>query len=128
MRPHFFFILLYVATMGLVAYVAAGDQGPHDGIVKKAGPYYIEMKTGEKKLFAYLLNRKLKTLGNAGIHGEVDLVFTDNTTQNIPLLAEKDSAFTCSVPADFTSCKVTFTITGKTVSARFSNPVKIVQK
>ncbi len=128
MRPHFFFMVLYVATMGLVAYVAAGDQGPHDGTVKKAGPYYIEMKTAEKRLFAYLLDKKLKTLSNAGIHGEADLVFIDNTTQNIPLMADKDSAFMCTVPAEFASCKITFTITGKAVSARFSNPVKLVRK
>lgn len=114
--------------MVLIAGVVGKTQGPHGGALKKSGNSYIEMKTVEKKLFAYLLDKKLRTLPNRDVLGEVRFFFPDSSTSNITLLPEPDNSFTCGVPADFFACRITFKIGGNEISAMFNNTLKVVKK
>lgn len=128
MRPHLFFVVLYLVTMALVAHVTTRTQGPHEGILKRSGPYFIEMKEEGTKIYVYLLDKKLVAVNNKDVIGEVSVGFPDNTTQVIPLKPEKEDQFVCEVPQNFSACKITFTVSGKNISARFTSPVKMVHK
>lgn len=128
LRPHIFFILLFCFTAALVAHVVTRNQGPHNGIVKRVDNYCIEMKSVDRKLFVYLLDKKLHTLSNRDMTAEAVFIFPDNTSMSITLKPDVDDAFTCEAPSDYNSCKINFNRQGKTISAGFSNPVKVVKK
>lgn len=127
-RPHIFFVILFFMTVVLIAAVVEKLQGPHGGMIKKSDGCYIEMRTEEKKLFAYLLDRKMKTFPNKDIIGEVRFLLLDNTTTTVPLVNEGDDGFTCGIPADFATCKITLKTGSREFSAKFSNALKVVKQ
>jgi hypothetical protein len=125
-RPNIFFVILFFATLTLIARIVAKPHGPHGGTVQKAGEYYIEMKTPEKKFYAYLLDKKFKTISNKDLSGNARFFFPDSTTFDIPLKPAEENAFTCLVPGNFYACNITFNFMGNSISAKFSNPKQIV--
>ena len=128
LRPHAFFVILFFITVAVIAGVVGKTQGPHGGALKQVGTSYIEMKTVEKKLFAYLLDQKLKTVPSRNMLGEATFYFPDSTTTNVPLLAEPDNSFTCGVPGEFFACRITFKAGSNEISALFNNTLKVVQQ
>jgi hypothetical protein len=128
LRPHFFFVMLFFITVVVIAGVVGKTQGPHGGYLKKVGTSYIEMKTVEKKLYAYLLDKKLKTVSNRDIVGEARFFFSDSSTTSVSLLPQTDNSFTCGVPGEFFACKITLRSGGHEISALFDNTVKVVKK
>jgi len=127
LRPHFFFVILFFVMAVLVAGVASKKQGPHGGVVKRAENYFIEMKSADRKLYVYLLEKGLKTISNKGLLAEADFFFPDSTVQNVPLKPENYEAFVCETPLNYHACKITFKVAGKLVFAKFNNPLKIVR-
>jgi len=135
LRPHLFFVVLFFLTLALIAGVAAKTQvGPHGGTLKGVENYFIEMKQVEapshavtKKLYAYLLDKKMKTFTNKEVSADILFFFPDSTSTSIPLKPEMDDAFTCEVPADYHACKITFNLDGKLLSAKFNSPIKMVK-
>ena len=125
-RPNLFFVILFFITLTVIARIVAKPHGPHGGIVQKAGEYYIEMKNPEKKFYAYLLDKKFKTISNKDVSGNARFLFSDSTTFDIPLKPAEENAFTCVVPGDFYKCKITFAVSGNSISAKFDNPKQIV--
>jgi hypothetical protein len=128
MRPHFFFIVLFFFTAALVGHVVTKNDGPHNGVVKRVDNYCIEMKNVEKKLFAYLLDKKLHTISNRDLTAEAVFSFPDSTSMSMSLKPDVDDAFTCEAPSDFYACKININRQGKVISAIFPNTLKVVRK
>ncbi len=123
-----FLAFLYCLTIALVSWSKSSPNGPHGGSLKKSGNYFIEMKNPDKLFYAYLLDKKLNTINNKNISGEVKFFMPDSTSFNVPLKAATDDGFTCeSLPGSYASM-VTFIIFGKSISARFENPALLVEK
>jgi hypothetical protein len=126
-RPNILFVILFFSTLGMISLVLSRPRGPHGGVVKKADNYFIEIKTFEKDFTAYLLTQKLRSVDTKEVAGEVKFYFPDSTDVNIPL-KPKDDGFVCIAPGGFSSCKVSFTSVGKTVTARFEKQTQLVYK
>jgi hypothetical protein len=103
--------------------------GPHDGIVKEAGDYNIEIKNSEPTLYAYLLDKKLKPIANKGILCEARFLFSDSTNVNIHLKPYGNEGFSMESSAlKYNSYRIYFNVNGKMVSAQFENESLIVEK
>ena len=101
--------------------------GPHNGTVKKAGIYYIEMKSLQQEIHAYLLDKKLTPIGNKGVTCEVKIVYPDSSCLTKPLKTFGYDGFSAEVTSiQFVNCTIFFKISGKTVSAHFENNNLIV--
>src|SRR4051812_37856045 len=122
----FTFIFILVA----ISLISNGfqDKGPHGGIVKKADNYFIEMINPEKFLSAYLLDKSMKTISNKGISGDVKFFLPDSSIFDVQLKPSSDDAFTGEGIPGFYTCKVTFNIFGRSVSAKFDNVTLIAFK
>ena len=123
-----FLAFLYCVTIALVSWNKLSSTGPHGGTLKKAGNYFIEMKTVEKFFYAYLLDKKLKSIDNKNVSGEVKFFMSDSTNFNVSLKRNTDDAFTCENLARSNSCKITFLVFGNSVSAKFENSALLVEK
>lgn len=123
-----FLAFLYCITIALVSWSKSTPTGPHGGTLKKSGNYFIEVKNPNNFFYAYLLDKKLNTINNKNISGEVNFFMSDSTSFNVSLKAAVDDGFTCESLPGSNSCKVTFTVLGKAVSARFENPALLVEK
>jgi ABC-type cobalt transport system substrate-binding protein len=122
-------LLLILAAMLISLNYFQSSTGPHQGTVKKAGEYNIEVKNSYTNFYAYLLDKKSKPISNKGISCEVKFVFGDHTGISIPLIPYKDDGFTTEdVVPEFYSCSVNFNVMGKLISAKFENENTIAQK
>jgi hypothetical protein len=102
--------------------------GPHGGIVKVAGNYNIEMKSPYGNLYTWILDYKLSPLNNKGVTCEARFYFSDNTIVDTRLKPFGEDGFTTTTANDFLSCRITYKVAGKSVSAKFENENVIVQK
>ena len=104
--------------------------GPHGGTVKKANNYFsIEILTSAEKMHTYLLNKKRKTIPNKELKCAAKLFFYDNTSTDVSLKPLGDEGFSIELSAlKFSSCRITFTISGKDITAKFQNESLIVEK
>jgi hypothetical protein len=119
-------LLVFTATALLSWYTKAPD-GPHGGVVKKAGNYYIEMKNPENYFSVYLLDRKLKTIKDKVDLAEVRFFMSDSTTLDVKLTPSPGNAYaTKSIPG-FVSCKITFKVSGNEISAMFENHAQVAE-
>lgn len=127
MRPAF--LLTLVLLVVLFSGTWQQPRGPHGGTVKAAGNYHIEMRNTFTEFYTWLLDKKMKTISNKGITCKVQFFFADSTSVDAELKPEGTEAFTTStaVPA-FSVCRVTYDLSGKEVTARFSNEVTLVKK
>lgn len=105
------------------------NTGPHNGVVKKAGEYHIEMKNTYPNLYVFLLDKQLKAISNEGISCEAIFSFPDNTSTKLVLLPyKKDGFYIESGKNRFSFCRIHFNLNGTTVSAEFENENNSVDK
>lgn len=129
MKTKIIHLLFLVTAITLLSLDFPELQGTHGGVVKKAEGFYIEMKNNPDTSFSvYLLNKKLRTVSNKGISGEVKFFFPDSTTLDVPLKPVAGNAFTARVIPGYYSCKITFHVFGKEVSAAFDRESQTAQK
>jgi len=123
-------ILIIIAAITLLISLKMfqSPYGPHGGVVKPAGNYQIEMKNPFGNLYAYLLDVESKPMRNKRISCKVRYYFPDNTTTEIDLKPFGDDGFMAETTTRFYSCRITFNLQGKSVSAKFENENPIVQK
>lgn len=101
-------------------------KAPHNGVVKTAGDYHIEMvvdmQKKEDKVTFYLLDEKEKTMANKDITGTAMFLFDDKTTVTETLVAKGNDRFIAQLKdnKDFTAV-VTLKVKGKTVTAKFEH-------
>lgn len=105
------------------------QQGPNGGAIKTAEGYFIELKNNPDTTFVtYLLDKKLKTISNKGISGEVKFFFPDSTALDVPLRPVSGNGFAARIAPGFHACKVIFHVLEKDISASFLKEEQIVQK
>lgn len=102
--------------------------GPHDGKVKKAGKYYIEVLDSPGNIYAFLLTADLKPISNKSVTGQMTLYFENDVSIDYPFRPYGTDGFFAEVPNGFYSCKVTFNVANKKVFAQFDNNTEIVKK
>lgn len=103
--------------------------GPHNGIVKPAGGYNIEMKNTYDYFFAYLLDKNQEPISNKGIQCEVRFILADTTSTILSLKPFEEDGFSAATQSiKFSSCRIYFKVKGKLISAQFENQNLIVEK
>lgn len=123
-------ILIIVILLNLVwANKYQGPTGPHGGKIKKVENFNIEKIQSHENLYTFLLDANYKPISNKGVTGEIRFYYLDETTSDIPLLPYETEGFTVKMPDNsYYSCRITFTISGKSISAKFDNESLIVSK
>ncbi len=98
------------------------QEGPHGGSVKMAGNYHIEMKSTGNIFHAYLLDKKMEPMKNEFTSCSVRFFYQDSTMMELELQRYGEDGFSSakSVPY-FETCKITFSVFGKNISAGFAN-------
>lgn len=97
-----------------------GTTGPHGGELKAAENFHIELKEAFPNLHCYLLDQKLLPVSNVGVLCEVRFFMPDETSVDLTLKPFLNDGFILeSNSIVYNSCKVTFNISGKSVSAKF---------
>jgi hypothetical protein len=95
---------------------------PHDGVVRSASPYHMELVPQATSLDIYLLGAKMSAVPNQGTTGSVMVQLTNNTTSTVPLTPAGADHFSAKLP---TGAKVRTAIVtlhaadGKTINTRF---------
>jgi|ERR1035437_6922964 len=101
--------------------------GPHGGKVKKTENFNIEKIQSHENLYVFLLDNNFKPMSNKGITGEIRFYFLDKTTSDIPLKPFEADGFVVGInDTGYHSCRITFLISGKSISAKFDNESLIV--
>ena len=122
-------LLLTLALLLISLNIFQSATGPHDGTVKPAGNYNIEMKNSYDNFYAYLLDKKRNPISNTEIYCEVKFIFPDSTSTVIPLKPFEEDGFSIeSGSLKFYSCRIYFKVSGKLISASFDNESLIVLK
>jgi hypothetical protein len=117
---------IFLAT-AFISWYTITDNGPHGGVMKKSGEYYIEMKNPEGYFFAYLLDKKKKTISDKSITAEVRFFMPDSTIVDLRLSPGADKSFTAKSIPGFIACKITFKAGSTEISASFENQDKIAE-
>jgi hypothetical protein len=98
-----------------------GTTGPHGGELKPAENFNIELKEAFPNLHCYLLDQKLEPVSNLGVLCEIRFFMPDETTVDLNLKPFLNDGFILeSNTIVYNSCRVTFNISGKSVSAKFN--------
>lgn len=121
-------VLLLFAIMNLLLLnTSQVTIGPHGGKVKKAENFNIEKIQSPENLYTFLLDNNYKPISNKGVVGEVRFYYIDETTSDIPLIPFETEGFVVKMQENqYHSCRITFIISGKSISAKFDNESLIV--
>ncbi|MEO5569502.1 MAG: heavy metal-binding domain-containing protein [Bacteroidia bacterium] len=104
-------------------YVGEPGKGPHGGTMQEADPYHAEIAVKNDKVMLYLLDGDAKMMSNDGVIGSANFVMPDGKAIKEILTAHAEDGFEVNNPTvvNYKSCKVTFTVKGKAVTAHFKN-------
>jgi hypothetical protein len=96
-------------------------QGPHGGTIQEADPYHAEILNKDGMVMLYLLDGKAAKMSSAGVTGKAIFMMADGKTITEVLKAKGDDGFeiTNKAIAGYSSCIASFTVKGKTVTAKF---------
>lgn len=122
----FFLVVLYCIVIAFVSWNKSQPRGPHDGVIKKTGNYFIEINTPGKFIYAYLLDKKLKTINDKDLSCEVKFALPDSTSFSLKLKPTTDGGFMGENLNGFNGCIVTFIAFGKSISAKYENASVLV--
>ncbi|MES2140719.1 MAG: hypothetical protein V4511_13505 [Bacteroidota bacterium] len=101
--------------------------GPHGGELEPAENFNIELKEAFPNLQCYLLDQKLLPISNKGVLCEIRFFLPNETSVDLNLKPFEDDGFILeSNTIVYNSCRVTFNMSGKSVSAKFSKENLIV--
>lgn len=102
-------------------HVGEPGKGPHGGTIQEADPNHAEILVKDGMVMLYLLDGDAKTIGNAGVTGKATFLMPDGKSVNETLTASGDDGFMVNNKnvANYKSCIASFTVKGKTVSAKF---------
>ena len=101
--------------------------GPHGGIMKPSGDYRIEFKSEGQKIYTWLFNNKKEAVSNEGFSCKALLFFEDGTSVDAALIPFGKDGFSSSDElSKFNSCRITFTVRDKNISALFDSEEIIV--
>jgi len=122
-------LLLLLALMLIGLHFSGSPEGPHGGIVKRAGNYSVELKTSYPYFYTFLLDNDVKPMSNKGISCNTRFILADHTDIKVPLEPfEEDGFYTKLVTHEFISSQIHFNVHGETVIVKFENENLIVKK
>jgi len=121
-------ILLFAMVIFIGSEFFQPTLGPHGGTMKQVENYNIEMKNTYGNFYTYLLDNKQNPIGNKGISCGVKFFYADNTNVEVLLKPLGEDCFFTETTTPFQTCRITFNVFGKKVSARFENEVPMVKK
>lgn len=103
--------------------------GPHGGELKQAEDFNIELKASFPNLYVYLLDQKFKPINNKDISCEIRFFFPGDVSNDIVLKPFQEDGFVIETSKImYKACRVTFNISGKSVSALFEKESSLVQR
>lgn len=107
-------------------HVGEAGKGPHKGTIQEADPYHAEILVKDGKVYLYLLDGDAKPVSNKGVTCSATFQTKDGKTVTSKLMASGEDGFMSMETgvADFSNCIATFTVKGKTVSAKFKGTSK----
>lgn len=131
MRTKLSFAILPVAI--ILTWFFAGDseqlppRGPHGGQIKAVDNYYVEMKSDESTIYAYLLDRNKLAVRNGNVKCEVRLLFADSSIFEVKMEPfGTEGYYGLTAAQNYNLCLVTFTIFNAKISAAFKNNTLLV--
>lgn len=104
-------------------HVGEVGKGPHGGTIQEADPNHVEILVKDGMVILYLLDGDAKAVSNVGITGKVTFLMPDGKSVNETLTQSGVDGFMVNNKAvtNYKSCIASFTLKGKTVSAKFKN-------
>ncbi len=104
-------------------HVGEVGKGPHGGTIQEADPNHAEILIKDGIVMLYLLDGDAKMINNAGVTAKATFLMLDGKSMNVTLTASGDDGFMVKDKsfAKYKSCIASFTMKGKTVSAKFKN-------
>lgn len=131
MKARLILFVLFLSEI-LVLYslnIVQSNTGPHGGEFKQVENFNIEMKSSFPNFYFYLLDQKLKPINNYGISCEVRFFLPDETSTELTLKRFQQDGFMIEAgEIIYNSCRVTFNVFGKLVSAKFEKENFMVRK
>lgn len=122
-------VLLLSSILFLTFYSFQFGVGPHGGVVKKVDNYNIEVKAPYPAIYAFLLDKNLKPINNKGLFCEIRFFPPDDIPIDVNLQPYEGDGFKIESSAiAYGTFRVTFHVSGKSVSAMFYNENAIVLK
>jgi hypothetical protein len=120
--------LIAMFGIGFISWYFFQARGPHDGVVKRAESFFIEVRNDDNIFHAWLYDDNFKAIENLRVTGDVKFYQMDSTVFVVPLKPFLKDEFICESIPGYISSKVTFNITGVSVSATFQNQVQVVNE
>jgi hypothetical protein len=115
-------LLLLVCTVHINAWAQKAERGPHQGQMKQAGHYKIELFGCTDHIEVYLLDKEGQAMSNYDIKGKVNFVFKNKKSQEILLQPYGRDGFSAKIPqSDFFNCTVTIEILSSPITASFES-------
>ena len=102
-------------------HVGEPGMGPHKGTIQEADPYHAEIAMKDGKIMLYLLTDEAKMMSNAGVTCKATFLMHDGkTVKEIPVASGDDGFVVNNTDVmKYKSCVASFTVKGKTVTAKF---------
>jgi len=120
MRLLIFILGFIFITTGLKAQDSL--RGPHDGIVKEAGAYKIELVECNDYFEVFIYTEHMDIIHNYGNEGDIKYFYIDGTYKSFPLKYYGNDGFAAKVAdGKFAYCRVTIEVLGTLVSLKFEN-------
>jgi len=96
---------------------------PHDGYIKSAGKFKIELGGCSQVLSFYLYTNRLKPISNSFVvSGEAEYSYIDETFLVVPITRGDCNSLQAKIPATgFYKCKLTLHLPHETIWAYFDN-------
>lgn len=121
MKALLFSLLLFLAALPAFAQPDT-TIGPHNGRVYSYTNYRIEAVGCNEFLEIYIYNKFMEPLNNFGAGGDIKFYYQNQTFISSPLTPYGSDGFTAKIPSnDFSYARLTLTIDGQPVTAKFGN-------
>ena len=112
-------LLLFLA---INTYAQESERGPHQGAIRTAGHFKIELLGCTDHVEVYLLDKDAQEMSNYDIHGKVAFTFKNNITKEVPLQPYGRDGFSAKIPqSEFFNCFVTIEILSSPITASFES-------
>lgn len=120
---------LFAAIFAFSLVSFRSDTGPNGGRLMSSGKYKIELIETYSSVGAYLFDSILTPIKNSGVRCKATFFMKDDTHVDLDMLPIGDDSFILETfPQGYHSCRLTFDVFGKPVSAYFESRTAMAVK